>query len=207
VLLLALDTATTVATACVWRDGIALASGERRGAHVAQEILALCDELVARAGVAPRDLDGVVAGIGPGSFTGVRVGLATARGLALALGVPLAGASTLAALRDGAGEGALACIDARRGEVFAEGPQIEAAPRAPEAVAALVPPGTRVVGDGALRYRSLFEDAGLDVPPEADPRHAPDAALLAARAARDGLTLPAEPRYLRRPDAELEVAR
>jgi hypothetical protein len=48
------------------------------------------------------------------------------------------------------------------------------------------------------------------VPGDGDSRHAPSAALLAARAAADGLSLPAEPRYLRRPDAEqaqLELAR
>ena len=119
--MLAIDTATTVATACVWRDGEVLAEGERRDGHVAQEVLVLCQELVERAGVSLGELDGVVGGIGPGSFTGVRIGLATARGLGLGLGIPVAGASTLAALRAGAGEDAIACIDARRGEVFAEG--------------------------------------------------------------------------------------
>jgi tRNA threonylcarbamoyladenosine biosynthesis protein TsaB len=206
VLLLAIDTATTVATACVWRDGAVLAEGERRGGHVAQEVLVLCQELVDRAGVTPAELDAVVCGIGPGSFTGVRIGLATARGLALALDVPAAGASTLAALRAGAGPDAIACIDARRGEVFAEGPAIAGAARSPEALVALAPRGALMVGDGALRFRELFTSAGLEVPADDDPRHVPAARLLAEVAAADALALPAEPRYLRRPDAE-EVAR
>jgi tRNA threonylcarbamoyladenosine biosynthesis protein TsaB len=202
VLLLAIDTATTVATACVWRDGAVLAEGERRGGHVAQEVLVLCQELVDRAGVSLVDIDGVVSGIGPGSFTGVRIGLATARGLALALGVPAAGASTLAALRAGAGDGTIACIDARRGEVFADGPAIPAAARSPEALAALAPRGALLVGDGAVRYRGQLEAAGLVIPRDDDSRHAPAGRLLAAIAAADGLTTPAAPQYLRRPDAE-----
>jgi tRNA threonylcarbamoyladenosine biosynthesis protein TsaB len=202
VLLLAIDTATTVATACVWRDGAVLAEGERRGGHVAQEVLVLCQELVERAGVALGEVDGVVGGIGPGSFTGVRIGLATARGLGLALAVPVAGASSLAALRAGAGDDAIACIDARRGEVFAEGPGIPGAARSPQALVGLALRGALVVGDGATRHRVQLDGAGLSVPPDDDPRHVPAARLLAAIAVADGLSTPAAPQYLRLPDAE-----
>jgi tRNA threonylcarbamoyladenosine biosynthesis protein TsaB len=202
VLLLAIDTATTAATACLWRDGTVLAEAERRGGHVAQEVLVLCEELVERAGITTAEIDGVIGGIGPGSFTGVRIGLATARGIALALGVPAAGASTLAALRAGAGGEAIGCIDARRGEVFAESSEIPGAARSPEALAGLAHPGQLVVGDGAVRYRARFEAAGLVVPEDDDARHLPAACLLAADAVADGLSGPLEPRYLRRPDAE-----
>ena len=201
-LVLALDTATTVAAACICRDGTVLAEGERRGPHVAQEVLVLCQQLVEQAGVALGSLEAVVAGVGPGSFTGVRVGLATARGLGLALGIPVAGASTLGALRAGAGEGGVACIDARRGEVFAEGPDVAPAAYAPGLLAAGLARGTTLVGDGALRYRELFEQAGLYVPADDDARHTPTGPLLAELAAGDGMSTPAEPRYLRRPDAE-----
>jgi tRNA threonylcarbamoyladenosine biosynthesis protein TsaB len=206
VLLLAVDTATTAATACLWRDGTVLAEGERRGAHVAQEVLVLCQELVERAGISTAEIDAVVGGVGPGSFTGVRIGLASARGIALALGVPAGGASTLEALRDGAGADAIGCIDARRGEVFAESAELPGAARSPESVAGLARPGQLVVGDGAVRYRELFEAAGLVVPDDDDPRHLPAARLLAERAAANELSMPLEPRYLRRPDAE-EVGR
>jgi tRNA threonylcarbamoyladenosine biosynthesis protein TsaB len=202
VLLLAIDTATTAATACLWRDGAVLAEGERRGAHVAQEVLVLCQELVERAGISTSEIDAVVGGIGPGSFTGVRIGLASARGIALALGVPAAGASTLEALRDGAGEDAIACIDARRGEVFAESRELPGAARSPETLAGLARRGQLVVGDGAIRYRERFAAAGLVVPADEDPRHLPAARLLAAGAAANALSVPLEPRYLRRPDAE-----
>jgi tRNA threonylcarbamoyladenosine biosynthesis protein TsaB len=205
VLLLALDTATTAATACLWRDGVVLAEGERRGGHVAQEVLVLVQELVERAGVTTAEIDGVVGGVGPGSFTGVRIGLASARGIGLALGVPVAGASTLGALRAGAGEDAIGCIDARRGEVFSEGPGMPGAARAPAVLVDLAHAGQLIVGDGAVRYRELFASAGLVVPEDDDPRHLPAARLLADEAARDALQQPLEPRYLRRPDAEAVV--
>lgn len=59
---------------------------------------------------------------GPGSFTGVRVGLATVKGLAHALDKPVVGVSTLEAQARSAGVSGLvcACIDALRGEVYAQ---------------------------------------------------------------------------------------
>lgn len=116
--------------------------------------------------------------------------------------MPAAGASTLGALRAGArDDDAIGCIDARRGEVFAESAEIAGAARTPESLVELARTGQLVVGDGAVRYRALFEAAGLQVPQDEDARHLPAAHLLAARAAADGLAEPLEPRYLRRPDA------
>ena len=100
--------------------------------------------------------------------------------------------------------GAVAVIDARRREVFAEGPGVPAAAYDPAALAALLPPGTVVVGDGALRYRELLTDAGATVPDDetAGPLHRvradahcragavrrhPAGAALPARARRDAL--------------------
>jgi tRNA threonylcarbamoyladenosine biosynthesis protein TsaB len=112
-LTLAFDTATTVATSALVRDGDVL--GER--ASRAVRVLADADELLAEARVDPRELTAIVAGIGPGSFTGIRIGLAAARGLAYALELPLAGISTLDALVAGA-PGTLPVVDAGRREVF-----------------------------------------------------------------------------------------
>jgi tRNA threonylcarbamoyladenosine biosynthesis protein TsaB len=112
-LTLAFDTATSVATSALVREGKVL--GERSSR--ALTVLADAQELLAESGVEPRQLDGVVVGTGPGSFTGVRMGIAAARTLALALDVPVAGVSTLVALAAGA-EGAVPVIDAGRREVF-----------------------------------------------------------------------------------------
>src|SRR6186713_3337806 len=67
--------------------------------------------------------------------------------------VTAAGVSTLAALAAGA-PGATAVIDAKRREVFVAGPRA-IAPGELEIEA-----GATYVGDGAIRYRELFEQAG-----------------------------------------------
>src|SRR5262249_34085287 len=144
------------------------------------------DELLQTAGLGPADLDAIVVGVGPGSFTGLRIGIAAARGLGLALGAPVAGVSTLDALRRAAGDDAYAVIDARRGEVFAAGPGLEPAVLAPQRLAAALPAGSLAVGDGALRYAPLLEDAGVQVPSADDPRHAPRACAHAELAAAEG---------------------
>jgi tRNA threonylcarbamoyladenosine biosynthesis protein TsaB len=204
---LALDTATDIATACVFADGAVLAEGAAGPArHAAQGVLGLVDDLLAEARTSLDQIDAVVVGVGPGSYTGLRIGIAAARGLGLALGVPVAGVSTLDALRAGAGVDAYAVIDARRGEVFASGPALEAAVLRPEDLTARLPAGALCVGDGALRYARLLAASGADVPGVDDPRHAPHARAHAALAAADGFTAPSEPRYLRRPDAEPEAA-
>src|SRR5512132_2261732 len=72
VLTLAFDTATSVATAALVRDGEVL--GER--ASRAVRVLADADDLLREAGKDRSELGGIVVGVGPGSFTGLRLGLA-----------------------------------------------------------------------------------------------------------------------------------
>jgi len=194
-LILAFDTATDRATSALVGDGEVL--GER--VSRASTLLADVDALVRQAGAHPRDITGLALGIGPGSFTGIRIGLAAARGLALALDVPAAGVSTLDALAAGA-PGAIAVIDAKRREVFVAGPQA-IAPAELELEA-----GATYVGDGAVRYRELFEQAGAEVPPDADERHLPRARFHAELATEFGPVELVEPLYVRLPDA-VEIAR
>jgi tRNA threonylcarbamoyladenosine biosynthesis protein TsaB len=198
VLLLAFDTATDAASAALVREAEVL--GTRRSRAV--RVLADAHELLAQAGLGPRDLDALVVGTGPGSFTGVRIGLAAARGLALALDLPVAGVSTLDALAEGA-PGALPVIDARRREVFT----LTDGPRCLRPEQLELEPGTVCVGDGAVRYRALLEAAGAEVPPDGSELHVPRAELH-ARLARDfGPAEAIEPIYLRVPDAERALAR
>jgi tRNA threonylcarbamoyladenosine biosynthesis protein TsaB len=198
---LVLDSATARAVCGVVRGGRELASAAAQDGHAAQRALVLVDEVLARAHCTPHDVSQIVVGCGPGSFTGLRIGIATARGLALALDRPCVGVSTLAALAAGA-PGALALIDARRGELFALDADGVPVVEQPELVAGRMAPGMLCVGDGALRYRALLEAAGAAVPPDDDARHAPGVEALAGLAAGAA----PEPIYVRRPDAEPQVA-
>jgi len=177
---LAFDTATSFGAVCAVAPG-----GERRATARAGDVLELVDELVAD----PAELRGIVVGTGPGSFTSIRIGLSIARSLAYALDLRVAGVSTLEAFAGG-----VPVLDARRGEVFTTGPRA-CAPHELEVA------GLRLLGDGAIRYRVLFEANGAAVPPDDDPAHRPDPLLLAGRA---GAFEPAglvEPLYVREPDA------
>lgn len=220
--ILAWDTATPATVA-----GLRLASGEllaarddplpgQRPGH-AGSLLALCDGLLAEAGLAWKDVARIGAGVGPGTFTGLRIGVATARSVAQALGCELVGVSTLAALALGARAewqgGVLAVLDARRGEAFAAAwsaagdPVAAAAATAPDELAGLVtgrPGPWLAVGDGAVRFRDRLEPA-VTVPEDASGLHRVSAAALCELAASGASVAPGRliPDYLRRPDAEI----
>jgi tRNA threonylcarbamoyladenosine biosynthesis protein TsaB len=176
---LAFDTATSFGAV------VAVSGGRRARTARAGDLLQLVDGLVDDA----REIERIVVGRGPGSFTSIRIALATARALAHALGVELGGAPTLDAF-----EGGTPVIDARRGEVFTVGPRVA---RPDELDVA----GETLVGDGAIRYRELFESRGALVPPDDDDRHRPDPLLLIAHATPD-----VEPLYVRDPDAKPRAA-
>jgi tRNA threonylcarbamoyladenosine biosynthesis protein TsaB len=191
VLTLAFDTATSVATTALVRDGEVLGEAVSRAVRVLED----ADELLRAGGVERSELTGIVVGTGPGSFTGMRLGLAAARGLALALDLPVAGVSTLDALAAGA-PGAVPVVDAGRREVFAlvDGEPVVCAPQELA--------GGLCVGDGALRYRAVLEQRGAEVPPDDDDRHLPRARFHVQLARDFGPAEAIEPLYLRVPDAE-----
>jgi tRNA threonylcarbamoyladenosine biosynthesis protein TsaB len=193
-LVLAFDTATDAATSALLADGRVL--GERVG--VARSLLDDVQALLSGAGCAQEEIDALVVGTGPGSFTSTRIGLAVARGLGLALDIPAAGVSTLAAL--GSQRGVFPVIDARRREVFVDGPRVVA----PDDLD--LAPGTVCVGSGAVRYRATLERMGAEIPADDDQRHVPHARLHAALAREFGPVDAIEPLYVRVPDAEASLA-
>lgn len=193
---LTIDTATSVAAIGLVMDGDAVDAPPVRSVTAAQHVLASLDAVLAANHLTIGDIDRIVVGRGPGSFTGQRIGLATAIGLAAPHATQLAGATTTAALRHAAGPEAVAMIDARRGEVFVEGPDIELGAYRPEDLVGRLDAGTLVVGDGAVRYRSTFEHC--TVPTDDSALHVPAAFALAALG--DG-SEPATPIYVREPDA------
>lgn len=118
--LLAFDTSAAQCAA-------ALLSGDRIHTKIepmdkgqAERLIPLIAELLAEAGVAWTDLNGIAVGTGPGNFTGVRISVAAARGLALGLGIPAVGVTRLEALAEGQPRPVTVIEDARRGDVYVQ---------------------------------------------------------------------------------------
>ena len=197
---LGVDTATPSTVAAVLRaDGEIFESRHdpepgTRPNHSA--LLAHVERALAAAGLTLDDVDRVAAGVGPGGFTGLRIGISTARALAQGRGLPLVAVSSLEALAQTTG--AVPVIDARRKEVFSV---VDGVPGAydPADLAARLPAGSLVAGDGALAYAEVLTAAGHR---PAETHHLGGRALCAL--GRDGT--PVEPRdvlpdYRRDPDA------
>ncbi|MDX9859353.1 MAG: tRNA (adenosine(37)-N6)-threonylcarbamoyltransferase complex dimerization subunit type 1 TsaB [Rhodospirillales bacterium] len=220
--LLALDTATAACSVAIWDDGSIRAwqfSPMMRGQSEA--LMPMVVAVLAEAGLAFADLDGVAATVGPGAFTGLRIGLAAARAMALAAGLPCLGVTTLEAVAANASEaerhGAalLVVLDAKRADVYAQVfsaaflPLSEPQAVLPAALPGLVPAGpVVVVGDAAARAVEALAVAGIEARPSAG-AGIPDAAQVAAIAAARHLAgrpaLAPEPLYLRAPDVTLSA--
>ncbi len=191
-----------------------LAEGTRGG-----RLLPAVDDVLRKAGVAPKDLDAVAVSVGPGSFTGLRVGLATAKGLALGTGASLVGVSTLEVLAEGysvpAGPDITICalLDAYRGEVYMalfrwRGERLERlsadAVLAPDAVAAAVEGTAHLIGNGAARYRERLTAAfGARAVLTEKGLHAVPSAAVVARAGMRQLVCAKGTNPDQRPNAEV----
>ncbi len=203
---LTIDTATSIASVgLVLADGCCICAEPIRSTNAAQHVLSAVDSVFEEAGIGVEDVSWIAVGRGPGSFTGLRIGLATALGLSEALAVRVVGVDSLRGLKHAAPAGAVAVIDARRGEVFAQGDAVVAASYTPELLAAQMEPGAILVGDGALRYRELFAASGCTVPPDDSPLHWPNPVAMVAQA--ESTPQPATALYLRAPDAVPVAAR
>jgi len=183
--LLAIESATDLVGVALVRPDGGEAEREHVGGRAHAELLApFIEEVCAVSGCALSGIDAIAVDIGPGLFTGLRVGVATAKALGQALSVGIVAVSSLdilaaaaAARLEGAPGTVMSVVDARRGELFAAVYRFEpgdarpdprwvrddrAEPLAPEALAGWLGqlgdtsgPVT-VVGNGAVRYHSLF---------------------------------------------------
>src|ERR1700736_3878469 len=119
---LAVDTATEACSVALLSGDEVISRFAEGGLAHAQQVLGMVEAVLAEAGVSLAMLDGIAASVGPGSFTGVRISVAVAQGLAFGANLQVVPVTTLEALayqvlRDGAAH-ALACLDARMGEVY-----------------------------------------------------------------------------------------
>ena len=200
--MLALDTASPAITAAVHDGTRVVGEAGTQGATAHGELLApVIRDALSAAGVTPGDLSDIAVGVGPGPFTGLRVGVVTARTLASTLGLTMHGVCSLdvlAAEVDDDGE-FLVATDARRKEVYwatysagrrLVGPEVSAAADLPDAMRELP-----AYGRGAALYADSLRYVGGPI----DPSAAVLAGLVVSGLAHE---LPAEPLYLRRPDAQ-----
>jgi tRNA threonylcarbamoyladenosine biosynthesis protein TsaB len=116
---LALETATEACSAALSIEGEVRERFQIAPQGHSQLLLPMMDELLAEAGIAVSQLDGLAFGRGPGAFTGVRIGVGVAQGIAYSADLPVAPVSTLAALAQGVDSTrVIAALDARMGEVY-----------------------------------------------------------------------------------------
>jgi tRNA threonylcarbamoyladenosine biosynthesis protein TsaB len=125
-MILQIETATTVCSVALAKDGeiLAFKQVDQRNAH-AEVITVFIDELLTDSGATYNDIEAIAVSCGPGSYTGLRIGISTAKGLCFALDKPLIAIETLKSMAygvisQGVADEILLCpmIDARRMEVY-----------------------------------------------------------------------------------------
>jgi tRNA threonylcarbamoyladenosine biosynthesis protein TsaB len=208
VLVVGFDTATPAVSVALHDGERIIASATTVDARRQGELLApMIAKVMADAGADRKDLTGVAVGVGPGPYTGLRVGLVTARVLGDVLGIPVHGVCTLdiiAAGAEPAGQAEfLVATDARRKEVYwarydSAGRRI----RGPEVGPASEIDGAEILpvaGDGGTIYPEAFGEPLAPAHPDARVLCEIVARRLSSNSGPD--LLPAEPLYLRRPDA------
>ena len=227
-IILGIETATPqVGCALGGVEGVLASFTAAKGRRHAETLVPAVEFVCRQARVGLDEVSVVAVDVGPGLFTGLRVGVATAKAMAQALRVPMIGLSSLdlLAFTFQHSDGLIATVvDARRGEVFAAlyrpvpgGVQRVAAPRvcAPGELASelmAMNEDCLMVGDGALRYSGVFDDARYLQIADSSFAHPSPAALVQlaqARALREEFVQPSElePLYLRKADAEINWER
>lgn len=183
---------------------VALGEGDRvvaeerlPGREASEKLVPALGRLLATGGT----LEAVAVVHGPGSFTGVRVGLSAAKGLCEARAAGMLAMSRLALLA-GTGEGALAVLDAGRGEFYCG--FYDGGKREREVILTRDELAPLLVGRALRTCEPRVADAlGVTAVPEPGAKEMLD--LAASRMANDEWSDVAtvDANYLRRTDAEL----
>jgi tRNA threonylcarbamoyladenosine biosynthesis protein TsaB len=125
-LILNLETATTVCSVALAKDGHLLSKKEINGDYThAENLTRFVETIFQEAGLSLKHADAIAVSKGPGSYTGLRIGVSTAKGLCYSLDKPMIALNTLEHSAYGCSlqfgkSGELFCpmIDARRMEVY-----------------------------------------------------------------------------------------
>ncbi len=187
-----------------------------------ERLMETVDRVLAGAGFALRDLDGLCVSVGPGSFTGLRIGIATVKGIAIATGKPVAAVPTLKALAwnvPHAGYPVCPMLDARKKEVYAALYRQESGSLTQvlkeqtlslEALAEMISERTVFTGEGSHLFRTeigqLLGDLALFAPLSAMVPSAASVAELGMLMFGTGEQVDLDdlaPVYIRRPEAEV----
>ena len=175
-LILGIETSTPQASVAIGSEqGIVASALVARGASYNEFLLPAIRFCLEQSNLGYRNIGGVAVSLGPGLFTGMRVGVATAKALAQALSVPIVGMASLDLVAYEVRyttKTICAVLDARRNQVFHAfyrpspgGIQrmSEYRVESPERLAVGLqsrPEEVLLVGNGALLYGDIFEDAG-----------------------------------------------
>ncbi|HEY0899054.1 MAG TPA: tRNA (adenosine(37)-N6)-threonylcarbamoyltransferase complex dimerization subunit type 1 TsaB [Sphingobacteriaceae bacterium] len=179
-LILLIETATSVCSVALSRDGQVVSFRERNEPNIhASQLTLFIEAVMKEARVKFKDLSAVSVSKGPGSYTGLRIGVSTAKGLCYALNIPLIAIDTLKAMAsgfrataEGLTENTRLCpmIDARRMEVYMSVFTPDLASVEPVQARILDEhsfesyPEIILFGDGARKCESLYGDrAGIRI--------------------------------------------
>lgn len=223
-LIIGIDTATAqVSVAVGGHEGVLASTQSLRGKQHAEVLTPAIEFTCRQARIELNEISVVAVDLGPGLFTGLRVGVASAKAMAHALNVPMIGVSSLDLLAFPVrftSRLIVATIDARRGELFyAFYRQVPGGVQrisshqvgSPDDLASeILASGEEclLVGDGAQRYREVFEGLKkIEIVEEgfAHPSASSLVMLAHAQALREQWVKPwdLQPLYLRKPDAEI----
>lgn len=225
-LTLAFDSTAKIASVAVLDGENVLAEyNVNNGLTQSELLLPMAEGILSSLHISLDDIGLFATSVGPGSFTGVRIGAALVKGLAFGRNIPCAGVSTLDALAEnlrGIRGIILACMDARRGQVYnavyrSDGKKTEKL--CPDRAVSISDLAIEVrtytepiyiVGDGYDTAREGLIKAGItpEVTPEAlRLESASSVAKIAVREYLNGKALSdldISPTYLRMPQAERE---